>query len=234
VTDTSNVATADTAGLENVIGGPRSLAWSSSDSGARRVVMVNKAGGLGCSHVVVARADQHAGKNLSVLSWSSDPATSTTEFSTSSFGETLIGPRAQDWVLPLELSGKRAIGLSLNSTDYVKDVYKLYVSNGLTFDHVVPPSYRILRFPSRHQYRRQVCLVDVEWNFVFENVSREQLDAFKAIPDLLSEPLFIYDEDGYAIRHKLVHGVIADPRATNIFDDVFTLSFTVLELRSWP
>ncbi|WZO97256.1 hypothetical protein EP7_004280 [Isosphaeraceae bacterium EP7] len=234
VTDASNVATGDTAGLENVIGGPRSLAWSSSDSGARRIVLVNKAGGLGCSHVVLARADRHAGKSVSVLSWSNYPSASNTEFSSASFSATLVGPRAQDWVLPLALSGKQAIGLSLNSADYTKDVYKLFVSNGLSFVHHTAPSFQILPFPSRHQYRRQTFLVDTEWNFFVEQLTRAEVDAFEAIPNLLSEPMFVYDPDGHSIYHKNLHGIVTAYQTLAAFDDLYQLSFTVRELRQWP
>lgn len=233
VTDGSDVATTDTAGAENITGGPRSLAWSSSDASARRLVYVNKSGGLACSHIVLARADVHDAKDVTIRSWTNYASTSTAEYNTASFAETLVGPREQDWVYALPLSSKQAIGITFNSTDYIKHVYKFYVSNGITLNYTTASEFRVLPFPTRHVHRRQMCLVDTEWQFTAEEMTRAEVDAFEAIPNLLAEPMFLYDSAGHHIYHKLVHGFIVDPVVTAVFDDLYQLTFRVLELRSW-
>lgn len=234
VTDSLNVETTDSAGLESVIGGPRSIYWTSGATDARRIALVNKDGTLSCSHIILARADWHLTKNLSLISWSNYSSTSTTEYSTASFAESLIGPREQDWVYPLELSSKQAIGVSFNSTGYTKLVNKFFVSNAITLEHYTAPSFQMLPFPSRHQHLRQQYLVDRVWNISVEKLTKAEVDTIEAIPNLLSEPLFIYDADGTSIYHKLIFGIISDHQVTAAFNDLYQLSLTVRELRQWP
>jgi len=232
-TDAADVELSDTAGLVSITGGARNLFYTSSTTGARRIVYVNKLGGLDCTHVILTNANIHGSKAIDLISWSTYAGSPTTEFSTGSFAETLVGKNTTDWVYPLSLSNKQGIGISFASSGYTKLVYKFYVSNGLTLNYPGPCTYRWLPFPNRHVYQRQMYLVDAEWSFLFDNMTRAEINAFETIPSLLSEPLFLYDSTGYHFRQKLIHGIISDYKVTVIHDNICQLGVTVKELRQW-
>lgn len=233
VTDLSDVSvSADSANAENFAGGPRSLSFVSSGTGGIRTVYVNKSGTLAATHVVLARADLHTGMGVDVRSWSSYPSTFIQEYSFPTFGETLVGKRSQDLVKTLSVSSKQALGMSFTST-YTKTIGKMFFSNGVTLPYSQQVQIRHLGFPSRYTYRRQMYLVDEEWRFAFAGLSRAEVQAFEAIPNLMSEPMFVYDSTGTQIPYYLIHGIIVDRHVASFADDMHTLTFTMDALRQW-
>jgi hypothetical protein len=233
VTDAANSELTDTSGIQSITGGPRNVFYTSGSTGAHRLVYVNKLGGLACSHIVLAQAYIHNTRAIDLISWTAYPGTANTEFTTASFAETLVGRKSFDWVYPVTLSGKQGIGISFATAGYTKLAYKFFVSNGLTLNYPQPCSFRYLRHPTRHIYQRQMYLVDVEWNFTIDSMTRSEINSFESIANLQSEPMFLYDSSGYMIHYKLIHGVIANYETTAVADDLFRLSFKMLELRQW-
>lgn len=233
ITDTSNVSiAADAPNFENMAGGPRSLAFTSSGTGALRAVYVNKAGTLEATHVILARADLHSGKALDVRSWTSYPSTSVQEYNYPSFAETLVGRNSQDFVATLGATGKQALGMSFTST-YTKTITKMFFSSGLTLPNSQGTQVQYLGFPSRYTYKRQTYLIDERWRFAFVGISRDDVAAFEAIPNLMSEPMFVYDSTGDQIPCKLLHGIITDRRVASFADDLHTLTISMDMLRQW-
>lgn len=220
----------------SLAGGPRSLSYTqTADTDDRKFIYINKAGTLDCTHVVWARADLHnnGARGVQIVSYSNYPSVSATEFSTGVFSQTLVGKNMQDWVFPLSASGKQALALNLTTVAYTKQVAKLFFSKGITFNYPQQVTTKHLPFPSRYIYRRQAYLIDEAWQFTFENMTRAEVAAFEAVPNLLSEPLFLYDAAGTQIPYKLIHGIISDHQVTQIHNDNHTLTLTMDALRQW-
>jgi hypothetical protein len=238
-TDITNVAGAsyasEAATFEAIAGGPRSLSYSSTDTDARKFVYINKAGTLNYTHVIWARADLHnnASRGVQINSYSTFPSAGATEFSTGAFSQTLIGKNSQDWVFPVSGSGKQGIELSLTTFGYTKNVVKFFVSNGITLPNSQQVVTTHLPYLARYTYRRQTYLIDEEWQFTFLEVTKAEVDAFESIPNLLSEPMFVYDTLGTQIPYSLIHGIITDHKVTAVYDDNHTVTFTMDALRQW-
>lgn len=233
VTDLSDSSiAADRANAENLAGGPRSLPFTSSVTSGIRTVYVNKAGTLSATHAVLARADLHIGKGVDVRSWTSYPSTFIQEYSFPSFSPTLVGKRSQDFVATLSATGKQAFGMSFVDT-YAKTIGKVFFSNGVTLPYSQEVQTKHLGFPSRSTYRRQTYLIDEQWQFTFLGVTRADVAAFEAIPNLLSEPMFVYDPSGAQIPYFLIHGIITTRKVASFADDLHTLTFTMDALRQW-
>lgn len=240
VTDTSDAATTDTAGVENIAGGQRWQYWTSGSTADRRLAYINKNGGLACDYAVLTRADLHVGHEIEIHSWSNYTSSATAEYdSGSNFNPTLIGAKSQDYVWDLTsnaITGKQAMTMAFKSGGagvYTKKVHQLYFASAFTLSFPGSISISRLRFPSQHLYDRQNYLVDEEWQFRAEQLSQADVDTFHALYMLQKRPLFIYDADGTLIPFKLLHCIIRDFQVVQEFDDHYSITISALMLRQW-
>lgn len=236
-TDSSDVDTTDTSTAQSVVGGQRHLYWAQSGTADRKLVYVNKAGNLNCSHVVVADAINHSGHTLKVVTYSGYTASPTTQYdSGSSFSGPYVGKQSKDFVYALasRVTNQQAIALSLEAGsggNWAKTVTKFYACDGLTFNYPGVASYRPLAFPSRHSYKRNFFLVDEEYKLYFDAVSRADKETFERLPNLMGEPVFLYDSAGGLLPDKLLHGIITAVEVSARFDDLYRIDITLNTLR---
>lgn len=241
VTDTIGGLTADSFGVENVTGGQRWHQWRSiAATTDRRLVYVNKSGNLECTHVVLSRADLHSGHQLLIHSWDNYTSSSTEEYdSGSDFDPTFLGPRSQDYVWDLSdasISSKEALSMTFAAGaggDYTKIVSKLYFSQAVTLENPGPIQIRPVPFPTPYTAERQSHLVDEQWTFTATDIPRATIAAFEALPNLKTDPLFIYDADATLIPFGLLHGIVVDYTVNAFFDDKHALTMNVFALRQW-
>lgn len=237
VTDTSYALTTDASGLEHVTAGQRWHKWTQSGTADRYISYVNKNGGLGCSHVVLTRADLHVGHQVQLISHSSYSGTATTEYNSgSSWAPTLIGRTSQDHVWTLACSSKQAMTLGLlagTAGSYAKSVHQIYFSDALTLTYPQGVTRSQLRFPTTYTHKREAYLVDEQWDFSAVGLTRAEVETLQSLYRLQAAPCFIYDADGTLIPFKLLHGLMSNFQIVAYFDDGYAVQMTVLALREW-
>lgn len=237
VTDTANVNTSDQTGIENVGGGQRWQYWQSGATADRRLAYINKNGGMGCSHVVLARADRHVGHQVVIHSWSTYSSASTTEYdSGANFNPTLLGPRLQDYVWAITTASKQALSLTLQAGaggNYTKLVNQLYFANALTLSFPTKVTIERLPFPSQYLYNRESYLVDEQWEIQAEKLSKADVATFEQLYLLQRQPLFIYDSLGTVITTGLLHCILQNFQVVQGFNDIYAVKLTCLALRQW-
>lgn len=240
VTDTAEVATTDTTGLENVTGGQRWQYWTSGTTADRRIAYINKNGGLACSHVVLTRADLHQNHQIQIHSWSNYTSSATTEYdSGASFAPTLIGPFAQDYVWDLtaaSITNKQAMTMAFvagTGGAYTKKVHQLYFSSALTLNYPGSITIERQKFPTMYLYDRQSYLVDSEFQILAASLTEAEVNTFNNLYMLQRRPIFIYDSAGTLITFKLLHCIIKDFKVVESFHDTYDVQLDVLSLRQW-
>jgi hypothetical protein len=237
VTDTSNAATTDQAGIYTVTGTSRHLSWQSGATADRRIVYINKAGTLSCTHMVLTRADRHNTHQVIIRSYSTYSSSTTAEYtSAASFAETLVGAGSTDWVKAITISSKQALGIDLLAGTgglYTKYVHSLYFCNALTFDY--PESVQLAPLPmwTRVPIKHQSYLVNEQQTYVFNSLTRAEVLAFDQIYRLRENPVFLYDSAGTLIPDKLVHGLIVDRTIVRQFHDLYAIQVQFVTLRRW-
>ena len=230
VVTNSHVAATKT-GVENLKGGPRFLGFTTSVD-RRRVAYVNTRGGLEANFMVAVGMDAHDMKEINVLAYSTWTSTASSIFSTASFGETLVGPFARDWVVPLGAqTNKQAFALHFATGSYPKTLKKLYFGQSLEFPYVDERSpLRFRRMPvwgSQVRYRDTYYRLWGEAELAVTNVTDAMKNAYYSLP--MDDPVFFYDdsENSRYLPHKLWHCIIIAEdiiqRADNAFDMTFKL-----------
>lgn len=223
--------------LENLTGGQRWQFWESATTDDVQVRYINRAGNLTCTHVVITRADRIAGHQLYLGYWSTYTGSSTNPYdSGASFAGPYVGRRSLDFVYAMAQSSKQAFGayfLGGTGGAYTRRVHQVYFSNAFTFSYPGPVSKKPLAFPSRYIVGRQAYLVDEEWSFIFDGVSKADVQTFEALYNLRTEPLFIYDDAGTLIDFKLLHCIVQDYQVTALVDQTYIIEVKALALREW-
>jgi hypothetical protein len=224
---------ADLPGTFNIVGGPRHLTWTASDTARKRLMYVQGNGGFSCDTMVLTRADYHSGQQLKLIQWPEPYGTVGAVHTTwNPFTSTLIGPRSQDFVFEFtQLTSKYALGLEFTNTTYTKRAGQFYLGNALTFSNPAAASFRPLTtsiVAGDHTY-----LIEHEAAFTFTGVSRANIQTLERLYKVQREPVFFYDADGYTIAEKLWHGIITDLVITPFFNDLHTVSIRTARLRHY-
>ena len=234
ITNSSDASAGDEAGIEAIIGGPRWLSHTSGATSDRRYVYVNKTAGLSCDYIVMPNMDRHNGHGVTLRHWSTYTSSTTTDFTTSNFAETLYGPTSRDWYRAFSASSKAALGVDLvagTGGNDTKTVNQIFFSSSYTLSSPGAITRSPLFVPSYHFYRRRMFQTQEAIAFTAENLSRAQVAAFLALPKLREEPCFLLDEDGTRIAERLLHVIITDYKIDPFFDDKHVLSLSAQVLR---
>ena len=216
--------TGDQDTLVNLAWGARHLGWQSSDTGARRITYINKAG-MDANHIVIAGADSLVGHTVKAAWYTSYPSTGTDL----TLSLNLLGPKGTDYAEGLgALTGKEAFSLYLPDT-HAKSLPKLFFSQSVTFDEGVT----ITREPAWAQLRlrQQVYGISEKLSLTVTGVSDATVAAFNALPALYEQPFFVYDTTSEFIIDGLVHVIMTNAPTIKAFDDFHTLSFDLFVLR---
>lgn len=237
VTDTSDVATTDQAGIYTITGASRQLAWTSNATSDRRIAYVNKAGTLSCTHVVLTRADKHVNHTIQIHSFETYSSSSTLQYNSgSAFADTLIGPLAQDWVKPLTMSSKQGLSMSFlagTGGNYTKVIHSLYFCSALTLSYPGPIQIVPQPFPSRYRVKHNSFPIDEVRRYTADALSRADVLTLERTYKIKENPVFLYDADGTLIREKLAHGIIQDYRISRIAEDHYVAEIDFARLRNW-
>lgn len=237
VTDTSNADTTDQAGIYTITGASRQLAWTSNATADRRLVYINKAGTLSCTHVVLTRADKHLNHTLNIHSFETYSSSATLQYNSgAAFADTLIGPLGQDWVRAQTMTSKQGLSLSFlagTGGNYTKVVHSLYFCTAFALNYPGPVTAKPQRLGERHQVKHNSFLIDERRIYTAENLTKAEITQFEQLYKLKENPVFLYDADGTVIPDKLAHGMIGDYVISKQFNDLLTIEFAFSTLRQW-
>jgi hypothetical protein len=181
--------------------------------------------------MVMTRADYTQTHGLNIQSYTAPWTGGVNEYGDTNFTETLIGPSSRDWVKFITATGaKYALGLQLadgSGGNYTRELSKLYFCNKFDLNDfmgdVPRPSWSTVY--QTVKFGRQAYIVDRQMSLTFGTFTRAQVETFEGLYGLRTDPIFLYDEDGYVIQDKLWHGLILDYEftPTGAAGDVFTL-----------
>lgn len=236
-TDTSNVNTTDTVGIENVVGGHRHHFWQTSTAD-RRLVYVDLSARMNATHCIVAGATDFANHSFKVLSWSDYSATMTTEYdSGAAFAGPYVGKQSSDFIYEFAArrTAREGFGIELaagTGGGWIKTVNKMYFADAFTINFGSIVRFTPSRFPERYTYRKQTYLIEERWSLVADNLTAAEKASFEGIYNLHDEPVFIYDSSGDIIPYKLLHGMISNYIVTALFNDMYRIDFEVLAIRN--
>jgi hypothetical protein len=228
-TDGSFALTSDQTYLANLSWGPQHLMWSASDTGARRITYINKAGTLEADHVVIAGADSAVGQNVQFRAYSIYDSTATTIENFTSWNPTLYGPKQRDYAEGLGLySNQQAFEVYFSST-FEKTFPKIYFSKAVVFNE----GGSCIRSPfwENIQIGKQMFGVSERIQLTLTYVDDATLSAFNALPKLYEQPFFVYDTTSEFIYDTLVHVVLKTAPTVKAFDEFHQMSLDLYVLR---
>lgn len=218
-------------GTLNLVGGPRHLGYSSSDTALRRISYLNSAATLAADTLILCGASSHSAKAVNLLSWTNS-STSASIAAFPSFAEVLSGPTLQDWVYEFSaLASKYAFTVEFATTAYTKTAIKLVYGSSLTLSNPDKPTYYPLwetEILGRNAYQVEY---GAEW--IFTKVTKAQAQTLERIYRPLTDPVFLYDSTGYHIPDKLWHGIITELNISPSYNDVHTVKIKSSRLRHY-
>lgn len=126
-------------------------------------------------------------------------------------------------------------------TNRAAEFGKIYFSKGFDFGHnpnLTPrPAWKILTGDTSVFARPLRSSLDYEveaqLSLTWENVTRAKAEEFKALPQLLNWPLFLYDSSGDLWNWKLEHVILDRYRETIVGDDLHNLEMTFYRLKHY-
>jgi hypothetical protein len=234
---------------QDLISGPRSTIWrSTATAGAFNAPAYTTDSDVIATHVVIARADwllTQAGIYLTAAqrnsggTWSAISGFSYTPFTSAS----LMGPKLQDFCTTISPTVYRGIGLDFDSLGAeAMQISKMYFSTGFSFDGDLdlsaPPSWQPLPVTqSVNLFIPQLGFdpYEVEANLTLNwlNNSKASIAAFKALPQILNWPIFLYDDSGDVWNWKLEHVLVETWEEIATSKDFSDISITFKRLKHY-
>lgn len=236
VTDGSDAeVAAEQPNVSVITGGPRHLTLTQSGTAARRYVYINKTTPMSFDSLVMARADRHVGHSVAFRWWSNYTSTSTDLVTSTNWAPTLVGPRAQDYILTgLSVATAQAAGVVLDSGSggaYTKKLSQLFFCNSFSFPQA--PTVRTISAFGPIVIGRQHYLVNEQLQIVWPQLTRAQVNTIQALPRVLTEPCFLYDSTGRFLIDKLLHVMITRLSVVAEFNDLHRLTMECFALRQY-
>jgi len=204
-----------------MISGPRSLLFKGAAATVGTEPGYVFPSTLACDYMVVARADlllTATGMRVRPIqrsaggTWSFISSVDYNPLSASN----LVGVRKQDLVFPVSPTQTRGIGISAYNGGAVSEAMmfaKLYgcqafdfgvgpAQGGVSFENVAADFYFTpLRGTWPYEVEKRIVMT-------FQKVPAAKIRQFKALPQILNWPLFIYDTTGDTLPQRLEHVVI--------------------------
>lgn len=215
----AGVATASGYNNYDVIAGPRSSRWRSAAHSSNMRLGYVLGADTTVTHCVIARADwlltqdtmrlrglqRNSGGTWSAISgFDLNPITSSN----------LVGLYSQDYVQEVSPTDLRGFGIdcvTLGGGSEAAQVSKIFYSNAVelsanpsasSWEQVESGYYPMWGYFPYHTEAR----MQLSWHAL----TAAEITAFKAIPNLLSWPLYLYDEDADYWPWKLEHVIVED------------------------
>lgn len=253
----NTATTADTTGVgstktgydvKDLITGPRSrMYWCGSTSGTH-TTRYSHSSALDYDHVVIARADLLANNETAVKLVISDFGSSNVKTYDPLATSDLIGidvagrGYGQDLVYDNVTSrGFSIVNVSTEKSsggdDMSRKYSKVYFSEAFHFGkepttspapnwQPVSDSDRMFR-PYRGNFEYDTeAVITLTWR----KITQAKLDAFKALPQILNWPLFLYDTTGDVWEHQLEHVLVQTWQEVYVRPGYFDLSITFRRL----
>lgn len=233
-------ATATGYDIKDVIAGPRHMCWRSVTSTTARSIGYHFASDFSPTHIVIARAHlllTQAGVTLTAINKSTGGTWS--DLATLSLS-TLNGPTSQDLAVALtpQSGYKRGYGISTVSAASASEamqISKLFFSVGLAFeDPDQSPQWENVAEGERFfipQNSTTTYEVEKRLSLSWTNISSATVEQFKALAQLLSWPLYLYDDAANVFKHKLEHVLVEKYAETKKLDGNSDLVVSFLRLK---
>lgn len=235
ITDLADAATTDSAQSANIIGGPLHLSWTQSGTTDRRLVYVNKSGGITVDHMVMVNAAGNNGHGVDVRSWATYTGASTAISTTTNFAASLIGEKSKDYVLALGTqSNKQAVGIDLyggTGGAYAKTVNKIFFASAFTLSY--PMQLATSAAWGSIVIQRQNYHYSEALSLLIEPMTKAEWQSLKGLHKITSEPFFLYDPEATRLLDGLWYCVTQQLTAEPLYDDYYRVNWTVLRLRYW-
>lgn len=235
VTDLADAATSDSAQLANVVGGPLHLAWAQTGTSDRRIVYVNKSGGITVDYLVMVNAAPYLGHGVDVRSWATYTGASTAISSSATFAGTLIGEKTKDYVLSLGAqSNKQAVGVDLyagTGGNYAKTVNKIFF--GQAFSLTYPNEIVQQAAWGVTTIKRQAYHFSEALSIKLEPLTKAEWSSLQGLYRIKEEPFFLYDPEATRLLDGLWYCVTQSLNAEPLGNDYYRVNWTVLRLRYW-
>jgi hypothetical protein len=230
--------------LNDVINGPRSSRWRSNvDTGSTTFLIYQLGADFTPDYCVISRADwllTVGGKKLNIvdrnsggsvfnISPSYNPVTSSD----------MLGLRSQDMVIPFTATHTRGYGIRTqnNGGNEATQISKLYFSQSLNIGapqigaewEPVPYEQRMFT-PPKGNFPYEVS---AKMTLTFRHLSSTDIQNFKALPQILNWPFFLYDSAGDVWPHKLEHVVTEDWQEIRQGPGVWELILSIRRLKQY-
>lgn len=232
--------------IYDLISGPRSSMWRSAASASAIQPGYSFAADLVCTHMVAVRGDlmvTQAGAQVRAMqkssggAWSAVSGTTIATLSTSN----LIGPTSQDLVIDLSAATNyRGFGLEFDSAGTeAMMLSKLYACIAFDCDETPDPgSVSMIDIPDSGRMftpMRGTFAYETEKSISFSlgPISRTFAEAFKALPQILRWPFFLYDTAGDIWPWKLEHVIMESWDEIILEQDKHVFSFTMRRLKHY-
>lgn len=235
VTDLADAATTDSAQLSNVVGGPLHLAWTQSSNTDRRIVYVNKSGGITVDYLVMVNAAAYNGHGVDVRSWATYTGASTAISTSSNFAGTLIGEKTKDYVLSLGAqSNKQAVGVDIyagSGGNYTKTVNKIFFASAFTLNYPVDLA-QVSAWGST-VIKRQAYHYSEALTLQIEPMTKAEWQSLQGLYRIKEEPFFLYDPEATRLMDGLWYVVTQSLTAEPLYNDHYRVTWNLLRLRYW-
>jgi hypothetical protein len=236
VTDNSDVASSDGDKITNVTTGPRHLEWTQSGTSARRIVYHNGDGGIDYDTFIVTRADRLNTHSVKIIEWTAYTATSSNEFSTTTFAETLVGAQSTDWVYEpaSAVTGLEALGLETDAGTggaFTATLNKVYAGTSIELENPVSAGTQPVDRTTRIVLDTKSYQVDELLTLTFKHVTSAQVESIRNLYQIHTEPFFVYDQEDNWVPYKLYHCVFAGAPVTQVFDDLYNMTLNLARVR---
>lgn len=176
---------------------------------------------------VITRADRVAGESVAVYYKYNH-----TESATNLRSGTLTpnaGELTQDYVLEfVEKENCDVFGVAFSG---IFNLGKVYFSSALSFASIIP----VVKRETMHQtilLNKTPYAVDESIAITFDDVRKSEVAALKALPNLTTQPCFLYESTGTTIREKLMHVIIPTYNIRQLADDTYTVSIVAYKLQA--
>lgn len=233
--DNAYASAGDASGIQSVVGGPRHLSWTQSGTGDRVVAYVDTSSTLAADTFVMVRADRHLTHGVTVKSWATWTSSASDLFASSNFAETLIGRGSKDYVLEFAaVSGKQALGVLLEAGTggaYAKTLSQMYFASAFNLPNIA--SVTLEPMYAGYYRNRQNYLIDEQITLISGGLTQTQIAAFEALPNLLSEPVFLYESAGALLQDKLYHCIIDRFSVIQATDNLYGVQIVANRLRAY-
>ena len=149
----------------------------------------------------------------------------------------LIGPQADSFCLTFtEITDAAAYRFQIVDdppTVTTGEFQKIYFSNSLSFD--VARIVKATLTPTKETVvlNRVAYVCDYKAQILFENITRSDLDNFKAQHKPFEQPFFIYDSAEQYLPGKLWHVIMPEFNTDAQFDDNYQVTMTLYRLKHY-